>query len=55
MGSVLTEKVGHMEKNIKKLRIRKMSKDVVGCVQNVVGKNSYFNLKMIRRERWVIF
>ena len=39
MGSVVKNKVGELEKITKEGKIRKMRKEVVGCVQSVVGKN----------------
>ena len=39
VGSVVKAKVGELEKITREGRIRRMRKDVVGCVQDVVGKN----------------
>ena len=41
MGSVVKTKFGELEKTIREGRIRRMSKEVVGCVQRVVGKNNF--------------
>ena len=39
VGSVVKAKVGELEKITRKGRSRRMRKEVVGCVQRVVGKN----------------
>ena len=39
MGSVVNAKFGEMEENKREGRTRRMRKEVVGCVQDVVGKN----------------
>ena len=44
VGSVVKAKVGELEKITRKGRTRRMSKDVVGCVQGVVGKNNFLVL-----------
>ena len=38
LGSVVKEHVGEMEDNTREGRSRRMRKEVVGCVQDVVGK-----------------
>ena len=38
VGSVVLVKVGDMEENIREWRIRRMRKELMGCVQSVVGK-----------------
>ena len=38
VGSVLKEKGGEMEENTREGRNRRMRKDMVGCVQDLVGK-----------------
>ena len=38
VGSVVKAKVGEMEDNTREERSRRVSKEVVGCVQSVVGK-----------------
>ena len=37
VGSAVKAKVGEMEENTREVRIRRIRKYVVGCVQNVVG------------------
>ena len=44
VGSVVKAKVGELEKITRKGRIRRMRKEVVGCVQSVVGKNKFLVL-----------
>ena len=44
VGSVVNANVGGLEKITRKGRSRRMSKEVVGCVQSVVGKNKFFIL-----------
>ena len=39
VGSVVKAKVGQLENITRKGRSRRMRKEVVGCVQSVVGKN----------------
>ena len=39
--SVVMEKVGEMEENTREGRSRRVSKEVVGCVQDVVGQNKF--------------
>ena len=41
VGHVVTSKVRYMEVNKSKLRSRVMRKEVVGCFQDVVGKNNF--------------
>ena len=41
MGSVVKAEVGELEKIKREGRIRRMRKEVVGCVQSVVGKNKF--------------
>ena len=41
LGSVVKAKVGELEKITREGRSRRMSKEVVGCVQRVVGKNKF--------------
>ena len=41
MGSVVKAKVGELEKITREVRIRRMGKDVVGCVHSVVGKKKF--------------
>ena len=41
VGYVFTSKFGDMEKKTSKERIRIIRKEVVGCVQNVVGGNKF--------------
>ena len=51
VGSVVKEKVGEMEDNIWEVIIRSIRKEVVECVQDVVGKRHYeFNSNMVRRK-----
>ena len=38
VGSVVKSKVGEMEDNTREVRIRVISKEVLGCVQDVLGK-----------------
>ena len=38
VGSVVKSKVREMEDNTREVRIRSMSKEVLGCVQDVLGK-----------------
>ena len=38
VGSVVKAKVGEMEENTREGRIRRMRKEMMGCVQAVVGK-----------------
>ena len=44
VGSVVKAKVGELEKITRKGRSRRMRKEVVGCVQSVVGKNKFLVL-----------
>ena len=44
VGSVVQAKVGELEKITRKGRSRRMRKEVVGCVQSVVGKNKFLFL-----------
>ena len=44
VGSVVKAKVGELEKITRKVRSRRMRKEVVGCVQSVVGKNKFLVL-----------
>ena len=44
VGSVVKAKVGELEKITRKGRIRRMRKEVVGCVHSVVGKNKFLVL-----------
>ena len=44
VGSVVKAKVGELENITRKGRSRRMRKDVVGCVQSVVGKNKFLVL-----------
>ena len=44
VGSVVKDKVGELEKITREGRIRRMRKEVVGCVQHVVGKNKFLVL-----------
>ena len=44
MGSVVKAKVGELEKITRNGRSRRMRKEVVGCVQRVVGKNTFLVL-----------
>ena len=44
VGYVVKSKVGDLEKITRKGRIRRMRKEVVGCVQCVVGKNKFLVL-----------
>ena len=41
VGSVVKSKVGELEKITREVRIRRMRKEVVGCVQSVVGKKKF--------------
>ena len=41
VGSIVEEKVGDMEDNTREGRIRRLEKEVMGCVQAVVGKNKF--------------
>ena len=41
VGSVVKAKVGELEKITREGRSRRMRKEVVGCVQSVVGKNEF--------------
>ena len=55
LGSVVKAKVGELEKITRTGRSRRMRKEVVGCVQSVVGKNKFSSYsKMGRRKRWVL-
>ena len=44
VGSVVKAKIGELEKITRKVRSRRMRKEVVGCVQSVVGKNNFLVL-----------
>ena len=44
MGSVVKAKVGEFEKITKEGRIRRMRKELVGCVHRVVRKNKFLVL-----------
>ena len=39
VGSVVKEKIGDLENITKEVRIRRTSKEMVGCFQDVGGKN----------------
>ena len=41
VGLFVTAKDGEMEDNTKEGGIRRMRKDIVGCVQDVVGKKNF--------------
>ena len=41
VGSVVKSKVGELENTTRKGRIRRTKKEVVGCVQSVVGKKKF--------------
>ena len=41
VGSVVKAKVGELEKITRKGRTRRMRKEVVGCVQSLLGKNKF--------------
>ena len=41
VGSVVKAKVGELEKITREGRSRRMRKEVVGCVQSVVGKKNF--------------
>ena len=41
MGSVVKAKVRYMEENPREVRILRISKDVVGCVQAVLGEEKF--------------
>ena len=41
MGSVVKSKVGELENTTRELRSRRMMKEVVGCVQSVVGLKKF--------------
>ena len=41
VGSVVKAKVGELEKITREGRSRRMSKEVMGCVQSVVGKKKF--------------
>ena len=41
VGYVMKEKVVEVEEETKEGRTRRMSKEVVGCVNSVVGKNKF--------------
>ena len=42
VGSVVKTKVGELEKITKEVRSRSIRKEVVGCVQSMVGKKKFF-------------
>ena len=44
VGSIVKAKVGELEKIIRKRRSRRKRKEVVVCVQSVVGKNKFLIL-----------
>ena len=44
VGSVVKSKVGELEKITRKVRSRRIRKEMVGCVQSVVGKNKFLFL-----------
>ena len=44
VGYVVKAKVGELEKITRKVRSRRMRKEVMGCVQSVVGKNTFLFL-----------
>ena len=44
VGYVVKSKVGYLEEITREGRIRRMKKEVVGCVQAVVGKNKFLVL-----------
>ena len=39
VGSTVTEKFGDMEENSREVRIKGTRNELLGCVQDVVGKN----------------
>ena len=47
----MTEKVVEMNDNNREGIIRRMRKYIIGCAQDVMGNNFFFNLKMGRGER----
>ena len=51
MGYVVKAKVGDMEENTKGERSRRMRKEVVGCVQDVVGKKRLLVLFEYRQKK----
>ena len=52
MGSVVKANVGEMEENTREGRIRRMRKELMGCVQAVVGKKKLLaQFKKIRRKK----
>ena len=51
VGSVVKAKVGELENIIRKGRISRISKEVVGCVQIVVGKNKFLVLFEDRKKK----
>ena len=44
VGSVVKANVGELENIIREVRRRRMRKEMVGCVQRVVGKNNFLVL-----------
>ena len=40
VGSVVNSKVGELENTTREVRSRRIRKEVVGCLQSVVGKNN---------------
>ena len=51
VGSVVKARVGELEKITREGRIRRMRKEVVGCVQHVVGKNKlYHHIPQVHHE-----
>ena len=56
VGSVVKAKVGEMEDKIRGGIIRRMKKEVTGCVQAVAGKKiPQFNLNIIKRKILFVF
>ena len=54
VGSVVKAKVGELGKITRKGRSKRMRKEVVGCVQSVVGKNKFLFLSEDGQEKEIV-
>ena len=53
MGSVVKAKVGELENITREGRSRRMSREVVVCVQSVVGKNNFLVLFEYWQKKYI--
>ena len=56
VGSIVKGKVGEMEDTTREVRIRRMRKEVMGCVQAVVGKKIFLvQFENGQKKRYELF